>query len=138
MRCAHFRKEKKQQPCGCCFMWLFNDVGEAPAEFDLAAVLQGVVGKPLGDGGLDFGDLLVQQRFICIPAKENVIASEGYFGICGEQSVFGSVLALAHFLGCLYGVTGGNDIFVRGCDDDTACGLRCGRGGEARGHECVQ
>ena len=79
-------------------MWLFNDMGEAPAEFDLAAVLQGVAGKSLGDGGLDFGDLLVQQLFICIPAKENVSSSEGDFGICGEQSVLGSVLALAHFL----------------------------------------
>ena len=119
-------------------MWLFNDVGEAPAEFDLAAVLQGVVGNSLGDGGLDFGDLLVQQRFIGIPSKENVIAPEGNSGVCGEQSVFGRVLALAHFLGCLYGVAGGNDIFVRGCDDDAACALRCGRGGEVCGHECVQ
>ena len=103
-------------------------MGEAPAEFDLAAVLQGVVGNSLGDGGLDFGDFLVQQRFIGIPAEEDVSASEGYFGICGEQSVLGRVLALAHFLGCLYGVAGGDDIFVRGCDDDAACGLRIGSG----------
>ena len=128
MRCAHFRKEKKQQPCGCCFMWLFNDVGEAPAEFDLAAVLQGVVGNALEDGGLDFGDLLVQQRFICIPAKENVIASEGDPGVSGEQGILGRMLALAHFLGCLYGVAGGDDIFVRGCDDDAACAPLGGSG----------
>ena len=108
-------------------------MGEAPAEFDLAAVLQGVVGNSLGDGGLNFGNLLVQQVFIRIPAKENVIASEGNSGVCGEQSVFGSVLALAHFLGCMYGVAGGNDIFVRRCDDDAACELRGrGSGGKPR------
>ena len=131
-------KEKKQQPCGCCLIGLFNYVWEAPTDFDLAAELQGVCGDAFGNGGLNLGNLFMEQVFICVPAKENVSAAEGNIGICGEQGVLGGVFALAHFLGYLYGVAGGDDIFVRGCDDDAACGLRIGSGGEARGHECVQ
>ena len=115
-------------------------MNKAPAEFNLAAVLQGVRGDAFGDGGLNLGDFLVEQVFICVPAKENVSATEGNIGICSEQGVLGSVPALAHFLRGLYAGACGDDIFMWRCDDDITCGSENGRGGrgEARGHQCVQ
>ena len=134
-------KEKKQQPCGCCLIGLFNYVWEAPAEFDLAAVLQGVVGDAYGDGGLNFVDLLLQQVLGRIPSQEYISAAEGTSAaVSGEQGVLGSVPALAHFLRGLYAGVCGDDIFMWRCDDDITCGSVIGRGGrgEARGHQCVQ